>query len=159
VSAASVRRAPPTPLGRAEAEALLVRLGGTMDALVHVLEAETALTRAGKLAEAARMHADKAELSRRYFQDAAVIEANAAALKQLAPDLVAGVRARHQSFRANLQINMTVLATARTVAESIVAEIADTVARQDRPSAYDAGGGLRQASPKTSRPIALSRSL
>jgi hypothetical protein len=144
---------------KAEAETLLQRMLETMDATIHLLEAETALVRKGKLIEAGRMQADKAELARRFTSDMRVVQDNGPTLKRLALEMVERVRAKHERFRAELQINMTVLATAKALAESIVQEIAETVARQDVAAGYGAGGSARSALAGGARPVALSRSV
>jgi hypothetical protein len=144
---------------KAEAETLLQRMLETMDATIHVLEAETALVRKGKLVEAGRLQPDKAELARRFTNDMRVVQDNGATLKRLAPEMVERVRGKHERFRAELQINMTVLATAKALAESIVQEIAESVARQDVAAGYGASGVTRNALSSGARPVALSRSV
>jgi len=143
---------------RAEVEAVLGRIGQTMDALNHLVEAETALIRKGKLADAGALQADKLELARRYVADMQTVQANAAAVKALAPERVAALTLAHDGFRAHLALNMTVLATAKALAESIVQEIAGVAARQDIPVAYGAKGSTPPPAPKTTKPIAVDRS-
>lgn len=144
---------------KAQSDALLLRLGETMDALTHVIEAETELVRLGKLVEAGRLQADKAELARRYVLDVQLIQANAAMLRRLSPELVESLRRRHDGFRPHLQLNMAVLATAKALAEGIVHEIAEAVARQDFPLAYNRKGNVPGTTVATSRPIMVSKSL
>ncbi len=142
-----------------EAEALLVRLSGTMEALLNLVEAETILVRQGKVADAARLQADKADLTHRYVRDMQLIQANVAALKRLAPDHVTRLRVKHEGFRAELQINMAVLATAKAVAEGIVHEIADIVARQDQPVLYGAKGVTKPSTGQTTRPVSVNTAI
>lgn len=142
-----------------EAEALLVRVTGTMEALLHLLEAETTLVRRGKVADAAELQADKADLTHRYMRDMQLIQSNITVLKRLVPDHVARLRAKHEGFRAELQINMTVLATAKAVAESIVHEIADIVGRQDQPVLYGAKGAMKPTTAQTTRPVTVNTAI
>lgn len=149
-----------TPLStKAEAEALLARLSETMDALTHVLEAETTLVRAGKLMDAGRLTIDKAELARRYAADMMAAQTAMPDLKRLAPERVSAMVHRHDRFRAELQINMTVLATAKALAESLVQEIGETIARQDRPLAYGQTGAQSEITRKTARPVAMNKTV
>ena len=63
------------PIGSAaEGEALMKHLMEVMDALLDMVEQETKLVRAGKLAEAATLEPAKAELSAAYLADATRIE-------------------------------------------------------------------------------------
>jgi hypothetical protein len=149
----------PAPATRAEAEALFMSVLGTMEALLHLIAAETTLVRKGRVVEAGRMAADKAELARRYVRDLQAVQARAAELRGLAPELAERVAQRHEGFRAELQINMTVLATAKAVAESLMQEIAETVARQDQPTVYGRSGSVPPTTARTARPVTLSRSL
>jgi hypothetical protein len=143
----------------AEAESLAVRLSGTMDALVAVLEAESKLVRAGRIRETGEITAQKAELARRWIRDLQVLQADPETLRRLAPGHVESLRARYDGFRAELQVNMTVLATAKAVAEDLVHEIADIVAKQDRPAAYGASGNAARTTPSASRPVTLSKAI
>jgi hypothetical protein len=59
----------------AEGETLIKHLLEVMDALLGTVEEETALVRAGKLAEAAKLEAVKAELSGMYVTDTTRIRA------------------------------------------------------------------------------------
>ena len=56
-----------------------------MEALLDTVEEETALVRAGKLAEAAKLEATKAELSGMYVADTTRIRASQVYLHRVAP--------------------------------------------------------------------------
>jgi hypothetical protein len=104
----------------AEAEALIGHLIEVMDAVLGTVEEETELVRAGKLHEAARLEQTKAELSLMYIADATRIKASRGYLARTTPAIVDDLRQRHDLFKALLQINLTVLATAHAVSESIM---------------------------------------
>jgi hypothetical protein len=150
---------PHAPATRAEAEKLMMSVLGGMEALLNLIGAETQLVRKGRVIEAGRMAADKAELARRYVRDLEAVQARAGELRALAPELAERLAQRHEGFRAELQINMTVLATAKAVAENLMQEIADTVARQDQPTVYGRSGAVTPTTARTARPVTLSRSL
>src|SRR5689334_22245983 len=117
-TAVPVTAAPLRPVGTpAEAEALIQHLCEVMDALLGTVEEETELVRAGKLTEATRLGLAKAELSLMYIADTTRIKASRSYLARTAPGLVEDLRKRHDMFRALLQINLTVLATAHAVSE------------------------------------------
>lgn len=148
------------PLGsQADAQKLLGHLCDIMDALLGTIEEETEHVRAGRLREAAELERTKAELASLYLADTARVKANADYIAGSLPDLLDDVRKRHETFQALLQINLTVLATAHAVSESIVRGVAGEMARKAAPQTYGASG--RQAAPARSavEPVALSRTL
>ena len=73
--------------------------------------------------------------------------------------MIASLKRHHETFRAMLQINLTVLATAHAVSEGIVRGVNTEVQRRNMPNAYTAGGQRAAPSPRQVRPLAVSRSL
>jgi hypothetical protein len=142
-----------------EARLLINHFHDVMDALLAIIEEETELVRAGKLSEAAKLETAKAELSRLYAADSERIRASQAYLAEVAPDMLADLRRRHDEFRAVLQMNLTVLATAHAVSESIMRGVSDELARRATPQAYGASGHPAAPSAAARQPLALSRVL
>jgi len=142
-----------------EAEALAAHMIETMGSLLGILEEETRRVRAGKLRDASLLEADKTELSRLYISDTMRLKASQPFLKQAAPALLDELRQRHGAFNAHLQMNLTVLATAHAVSESLMRGVSDEMARKATPSGYGATG--RAATPTNAghQPLALSRTL
>jgi len=101
----------------------------------------------------------KGELSRRYVIAVENLKAAQKHLAQAAPDLLATLRRHHETFRAMLQINLTVLATAHAVSEGIVRGVNAEVQRRNIPNTYTAAGKRAAPSPRQIRPLAVSRSL
>jgi Trp operon repressor len=147
---------PPTP---GEVRKLAEDLMEIMSALLGLIERETELVRAGKIREAMASEAKKQELSRRYVSAATHLKANSRHLTQAAPDLVAALHRNHDMFRAMLQINLTVLATAHAVSESIVRGVNTEVQRRNIPNTYSAAGRRVTPGSRHITPIAVSRSL
>jgi hypothetical protein len=150
----------PAPIANAEEAELVVKhLTDVMDALLAGVEEETALVRAGKLGQAARLEPTKEELSRLYAMDTARLKASHSFLSRTVPDLIASLRKRHDNFHAALQMNMTVLATAHAVSESIMRGVSDELARKATPQGYGSSG--RTVAPGASglQPLTLSRVL
>ncbi len=111
----------------------------TIDALIAVLDEESRLVRAAKLSDAAVMNAKKTALSARYGGHLETLKHNAGDLRQLAPGGIDALRARQEALEEALQTNMTVLATARTVSETLIRGIAAEAAeRHGGPSTYGA---------------------
>ena len=130
-----------------------------MSALLGIIERETELVRAGKVREAMRLEEQKNELSRRYMVAVENLKNAQKHLAQVAPELLATLRRHHDTFRAMLQINLTVLATAHAVSEGIVRGVNAEVQRNNMPNTYTAAGQRTAPSPRQIKPLAVSRSL
>ena len=130
-----------------------------MSALLGIIERETELVRAGKVREAMSLEAQKSELSRRYVSALGNLKAAKEYLSQSAPELLSALHRHHDTFRAMLQINLTVLATAHAVSEGIVRGVNAELQRRNVPNTYTAAGRRAAPSPRNISPLALSRSL
>ena len=152
--------AAPRPIASAAEAAELVRhYGEIMDTLLQLIEEETDLVRAGKLREAAKLEAHKSELARLYITNTQRLQANKDYLAAAVPQLLATLRARHDTFRSLLQINLTVLATAHAVSEGIMRGVSEEVTRQTSLQTYGASGRANVPPPRTSQPLTVYRSL
>jgi hypothetical protein len=149
----------PTATTVAEAGKLAETLMEVMSALLGVIERETELVRAGKLREALAFEPQKTDLSRRYVNAVAQLKASQKYLAQTAPELLTTLHRHHDVFRAMLQINLTVLATAHAVSESIVRGVNTEVQRRNIPNTYTAAGRRAAPGPRHMTPLAVSRSL
>lgn len=159
-TASQTQEALPRPVASAaEGVELIKHLTDVMDALLGTVEEETALVRAGKLGEAAKLEAAKTELSSMYVADTARIKASQIYLDRVTPDMAADLRRRHELFRAVLQMNLTVLATAHAVSESIMRGVSSELARKATPQAYGASGHATTPGASARQPLTLSRVL
>jgi len=143
----------------AEARTLAEELIDAMKNLLGILERETELVRAGNVREATALEPVKSESSSRYVRIVSTLRNNAVYFKQAAPDLLATLHRHHDIFRAMLQVNLTVLATAHAVTEGIVRGVNGEVQRQRMPQGYTAGGQRAAPSPRHATPLSVSRSL
>jgi len=157
------RRPAPVPAAisatAVEARKLAENLMDVMSALLGVIERETELVRAGKLREAMAFEPNKTELSRRYVNAVGQLKASQKYLSQTAPELLTALHRHHDTFRAMLQINLTVLATAHAVSESIVRGVNAEMQRRNIPNTYTAAGRRAAPGPRHITPLAVSRSL
>jgi hypothetical protein len=151
----------PIPMASTAAEArkLAEDLMDAMGALLGVIERETELVRAGKLREAMATEAKKTELSRRYVHAVGRLKASQKYLAQVAPELLTTLHRHHDVFRAMLQVNLTVLATAHAVSEGIVRGVNAEMQRRNLPNTYTSAGRRVAPGPRHITPIAVSRSL
>jgi hypothetical protein len=157
------REAPAAPAPAAsttiDARKLAENLMDVMSALLGVIERETELVRAGKLREAMAFEPAKTDLSRRYVNAVGQLKASQKYLSQTAPELLTTLHRHHDTFRAMLQINLTVLATAHAVSESIVRGVNAEMQRRNIPNTYTAAGRRAAPGPRHITPLAVSRSL
>ena len=145
-----------TPVG---ARKLAEDLMDVMGALLGVIEHETELVRAGKVREAMRLEQQKSELSRRYMVTVESLKTSQKYLAQVSPELLTTLRRHHDTFRAMLQINLTVLATAHAVSEGIVRGVNTEIQRRNIPNTYTSAGRRAQPGPRNITPLSVSRSL
>jgi hypothetical protein len=142
-----------------DARKLAENLMEVMSALLGVIERETELVRAGKLREAMALEPQKTDLSRRYVNAVGQLKAGQKFLSQTAPELLNTLHRHHDLFRAMLQINLTVLATAHAVSESIVRGVNTEMQSRNIPNTYTAAGRRATPGPRHMTPLAVSRSL
>lgn len=156
----AARPAAPAPIGTpAEAQQVIGHLSDVMDALLSMIDQETKLMRAGKLTEVARLEGKKADLARLYLADTARLQASGPYLAKTLPNVLDVLRARHDTFRALLQLNLTVLATAHAVSEGIIRGVSEELTRKSAPQTYGASGRHNAPHPRHAQPMAVIRSL
>ncbi|MBR0690499.1 hypothetical protein JQ612_34885 [Bradyrhizobium manausense] len=143
----------------AEARKLAEDLMDAMSALLGLIERETELVRAGKVREAMTLESQKQELSRRYVAAVSQLKANQDKLAKSAPELLSTLHRHHDAFRAMLQVNLTVLATAHAVSESVVRGVNAEIQKRNVPNTYTAAGRRATPGPRHITPLAVSRSL
>jgi len=149
----------PTASTATEARKLAENMMEVMSALLGVIERETELVRAGKIREAMALEPNKTDLSRRYVNAIAQLKASQKYLAETAPELLNALHRHHDTFRAMLQINLTVLATAHAVSESIVRGVNTEMQSRNIPNTYTAAGRRATPGPRHMTPLAVSRSL
>jgi hypothetical protein len=163
MDAQAQRREPQSPYpaatNAAEARKLAEDLMEVMSALLGVIERETELVRAGKLREAMASEPEKSALSRRYVSAVGHLKASQKFLAQSAPELMTTLHRYHDTFRAMLQVNLTVLATAHAVSEGIVRGVNAEMQRRNIPNTYTAAGKRAAPGPRHMTPLSVSRSL
>ncbi|MEW6151122.1 MAG: hypothetical protein ACOY3N_05620 [Bradyrhizobium sp.] len=150
---------PTAAAGSTEARKVAENLMDAMSALLGLIERETKLVRAGKVREAMTLESKKQELSRNYVGAVGQLKANQAQLAKSAPELLSTLHRHHDAFRAMLQVNLTVLATAHAVSESVVRGVNAEIQKRNVPNTYTAAGRSATPGPRHITPLAVSRSL
>jgi hypothetical protein len=101
----------------------------------------------------------KKELSNRYVKTVGSLKASQKFLSRSAPELLTTLHRHHDTFRAMLQVNLTVLATAHAVSENVVRGVNAEMQRRNIPSTYTAQGRRATPTARHLRPLSVSRSL
>jgi hypothetical protein len=159
-SAASTNDHHPRAVVAGDAEAIVATALDALDALQPLVALETERLRDGKVTAALELADEKAVAARRYQLALEAIRANAVAIGRFRPPSLPLLRSRHEAFAGVLDLNMAVLATARTVSESLVRELAADVAQAQVPQGYGANGLAPSQGYRTpASPLAVSRSL
>jgi hypothetical protein len=143
----------------AEATELARHFGEVLDKLLEIVQQETELVRAGRLGAGAALAGAKTALTHLYVSDMLRLRASQAVFAQIAPGIIESLRRRHDEFRALLQMNLTVLATAHAVSEGIVRGVSGELARKAAPQTYGSSGRSNTPPPRASQPLAVSRTL
>jgi hypothetical protein len=142
-----------------EARKLAEGLIQIMSTLLGIVERETELVRAGDVRAAMALESDKSEMSRQYVDAISKLTRSRDYFKQSTPELLTSLHRHHDTFRAMLQINLTVLATAHAVSEGIVRGVNGEMQRKNLPNGYTAAGQRAMPSPRQVTPLSVSRSL
>ncbi len=143
----------------AEAEAAVAQVADLVAKLRALIEQETALVHAGKVREASALAPQKSELTGKLYVVSERLKTNAKFLLRAAPAQAAALHGLQDAFRAVLQRNMIVLATAHAVSEGIVRRLSGDLARKAAPQVYGASGRAVTPRPKDGKPLAVSKVL
>jgi hypothetical protein len=143
---------------QADAELAIGDLASLIEKISAIIEQETALVRAGQLRRASALEPVKSQLAGQIYVASERLRTNAKALKSV-PGRCAELAKVQDKFRALLQKNMVVLATAHAVSEGIMRRLSGDLARKAAPQVYGASGRAATPNPRHGRPLAVSRSL
>ena len=141
--------------GPADADALVIHLTETMDAMSAVIESETRLVRAAKLREAMRLHHDKHRLVQQYRTAVRALKVNGDAMRRLVPERMERLELRHGAFARSVSANLETLRTARDVSEGLVRAVSTELHEAHASTPYSEKGQVDLA-PK-STPLSVDR--
>ena len=128
-------------------------------ALVDVMNQETVLLRTGHLRQASLLTPDKTRLAQDYVSFARAVQRQSERLQAEAPQAVERLRAGHESLATQMAENLRVLATARTVTEDLLTDVAQIVGQQNKAKTYGRAGSVAVDPASAARGIAVNRSL
>ncbi len=135
------------------------RTEGVLTALVQIMNAETTFLRAGHYKQAAEITADKTQLAQDYVGLARAIQRRLGQLKSEVPADVQRLAQGHESLATQMAENLRVIATARTVTEALLSDVASAVGAQNRTKTYDASGVINTPPAAGARGISVNRAL
>lgn len=135
-----------------EARAACDRLIELLTELVDTVAQESRHVRNGHYTAAADIAPRKGELATAYMSDMTKFKENIGRLEELDPDRIGDIRATHDRLKAELQINLAVLATARQVSENLIKSAAEA-------AGAEAGGGQYGRAGSVSRPSHHARGI
>ncbi len=145
---------------RDSASAFCNDLSATVDTLIRVLEEETRLVREVRLTEAAAIGEEKAALADRYVRAHGVLKSNNRDISRFAAVEIDHLRRRHGALEGAIAANLAVLATARTVSETLIRSVAEAVSRSDRPAdTYSADARRNDGGGSGAAPVSLNVAL
>lgn len=141
------------------AEELCNQAESALQALVTVMNEETTLLRAGRFRDAAGLTAEKTQLAQDYVIFARSVQRQTTRLSTEAPDALDRLHRNHDSLATQMAENLRVIATAKTIAEDILDDVAETVGQKDRTRTYDRSGEIRMPRAASAKGIAINRAL
>jgi flagellar biosynthesis/type III secretory pathway chaperone len=130
-----------------------------LSALVNIMNQETVLLRAGHLREAGQLTADKTSLAQDYVSFARAVQRQGQRLAAEAPQMLDRLRAGHESLATQMAENLRVLATAKTVTEDVLTDVARMVGQSNRATTYGQAGKMVSDPAASARGIAINRAL
>jgi hypothetical protein len=142
-----------------DAATICDRAEAALTALVEIMNLETTLLRAGHMREAGALTADKTRLAQDYVTIARAVQRVAPRLKAEAPVRVDTLRRGHEALATQMAENLRVLATARNVTESLLADVAQKVGASQQPNTYSAPGTPPQRAKDSGKGISINRAL
>ncbi len=142
-----------------EARGMVDDVIGRLTALAHVVAEETALMREGKIADALTREPRKSELAGGYMRALQDVKANAIALARFAPEGLQRLKGAHAEFLDLVETNQAVLATARSISESLMRDLAREANPPTRAAGYGPAAARAPQPRQSASPLVVSRSL
>ena len=127
--------------------------------LANIMNKETTLLRSGHYQEASELSAHKAHIAQEYVGLARVVQHQSDRLHTQAPTELRALQAEHEKLATQMAENLRVLATAKTVTQNVLTDVAKSVAQSDRPNTYGASGQLSSNNAPQANGLSINRSL
>jgi flagellar biosynthesis/type III secretory pathway chaperone len=142
-----------------DAATLCAKAETALSALVNVMNRETTLLRAGHMRQAGELTGEKTQLAQDYVTLARTVQRVAPRLKAEAPERLDTLRRGHEALATQMAENLRVLATARSVTETILSDVARQVAKADKPKTYGSSGQAPAATGQSFKGLSVNKAL
>lgn len=142
-----------------DAATLCDRAEAALGALVEVMNRETTFLRAGHVKEASALTAEKTQLAQDYVTIARAVQRASERLKAEAPDRVERLRRGHEALATQMAENLRVLATAKSVTEDLLGDVARKMREQDAPKTYSIPGQKPAKTPAATNGLSINKAL
>lgn len=146
-------------LDQLPAPEMCARAEATLTVLLATMNQETTLLRAGHYQQAEAVTAEKARISQDYVVIARAVQRASPRLLVDAPHLLKRLRDQHESFATQMAENLRVLATARTVTQTLLADVAQQVGAAQKTHTYGANGALPASAIPPSAGLSINKAL
>lgn len=127
--------------------------------LANIMNQETTLLRSGHYQEASELCAHKAHIAQEYVGLARVVQHQSERLHTQAPIELRALQAEHEKLATQMADNLRVLATAKTVSQNVLNDVAKSVAQSERPNTYGASGQINGKTAPQANGLSINRSL
>lgn len=136
-----------------------LQLERTFEALKDVLAQETAFAKKGKLRSAATLQSEKMKLTDSFLKLAERLRVHAGYFRSELPDLTAKLQKLHGAFCEEVHRNLTTLATAKALSETLIQEIIDAAKQSEQTAGYTAKGSAPSFNASGAPPLKLNMTL
>ncbi len=130
-----------------------------LESLANIMNQETVLLRTGHYEEAANLSEQKAQIAQEYVGLARVVQHQSVRLFEQAPADLQTLQAEHEKLATQMAENLRVLATAKTVSQSVLGDVAKSVRKSERPNTYAPNGQMSTPAQAEASGIAVNTSL
>lgn len=135
------------------------RTSEALDELVRAMNEETTLLRAGHYKQAGPVTSEKIRLAQEYVGMVRAVQRQSTRLRREAPEEALRLKEGHEKLATQMADNLRVIATARTIAASILTDVAVSIGAGQSTKTYGAGGELVKAPGPAVPSIAVNRAL
>ncbi len=127
--------------------------------LANIMNQETTLLRNGHYEEASKLSEQKALIAQEYVGLARVVQHQASRLNEQAPAELRLLQAEHEKLATQMAENLRVLATAKTVTQNLLNDVATSVGQAEAPKTYGVSGQINSKGAGHAHGISINRSL
>lgn len=142
-----------------DAKTLCLATNCALQDLAKIMNEETTLLRTGHYEEASELSSQKAQMAQDYVGLARVVQHQSTRLNNEAPEHLQVLQAEHEKLATQMAENLRVLATAKTVTQTLLSDVAASVGQTEAPKTYGASGQMHANSKHDANGLSINRSL